>query len=107
MPIHDPVAARAALDGFQNAIARASEPAPPPPPTNPPGTGSLSRRTPGASLAPGLRDKSTVRSTVQAPRRDPDAERATFDAFAAGFARAAAQTGPIEVDFPGTPKEGS
>ncbi|MEV7093693.1 nitrate- and nitrite sensing domain-containing protein [Amycolatopsis sp. NPDC051045] len=52
----------------------------------------LIRRVPGAQLAPGLRQQSAgrplARAVVNRPRRDPAAERAAFDAFAAGLAKA-------------------
>jgi signal transduction histidine kinase len=110
-PQHDPVAARDALDGFQSAFAQAAakpevtppsipapapEPAPQPAPEPaevPAVRAGLTRRTPGANLAPGLRQRAgetPVKVTVP-PRkrlRDPEAERASFDAFSSGLARA-------------------
>ena len=52
----------------------------------------LIRRVPGAQLAPGLRQQTVGRPISRAvanlTRRDPAAERAAFDAFAAGLAKA-------------------
>ncbi|WP_103343521.1 sensor histidine kinase [Amycolatopsis sp. CA-126428] len=52
----------------------------------------LMRRVPGAQLAPGLRQQSAGRPLARAvanrSKRDPAAERAAFDAFAAGLAKA-------------------
>ncbi|MEV6830877.1 nitrate- and nitrite sensing domain-containing protein [Amycolatopsis sp. NPDC051102] len=52
----------------------------------------LIRRVPGAQLAPGLRQQPAGRPIARAvanrTRRDPAAERAAFDAFAAGLAKA-------------------
>ncbi|MEU4249809.1 nitrate- and nitrite sensing domain-containing protein [Amycolatopsis sp. NPDC026612] len=52
----------------------------------------LIRRVPGAQLAPGLRQQTAgrppARAVVNRTRRDPAAERAAFDAFAAGLAKA-------------------
>ncbi|WIV60039.1 sensor histidine kinase [Amycolatopsis nalaikhensis] len=58
----------------------------------PPSRDGLVRRVPGAQLAPGLRQQSAgrppARATANRTRRDPAAERAAFDAFAAGLAKA-------------------
>ncbi|WP_086845633.1 sensor histidine kinase [Amycolatopsis kentuckyensis] len=52
----------------------------------------LIRRVPGAQLAPGLRQQPAgrplARAVVNRTKRDPAAERAAFDAFAAGLAKA-------------------
>ncbi|MGW3962051.1 nitrate- and nitrite sensing domain-containing protein [Amycolatopsis sp. NPDC005003] len=52
----------------------------------------LMRRVPGAQLAPGLRKQSAgrplARAVVNRTKRDPAAERAAFDAFSAGLAKA-------------------
>ncbi|WP_410611808.1 nitrate- and nitrite sensing domain-containing protein [Amycolatopsis sp. lyj-109] len=52
----------------------------------------LMRRVPGAQLAPGLRQQTAgrplARAVVNRAKRDPAAERAAFDAFAAGLAKA-------------------
>jgi hypothetical protein len=52
----------------------------------------LIRRVPGAQLAPGLRQQTAgrplARAVVNRTKRDPAAERAAFDAFAAGLAKA-------------------
>jgi len=52
----------------------------------------LMRRVPGAQLAPGLRQQPAgrplARAVVNRSKRDPAAERAAFDAFAAGLAKA-------------------
>jgi hypothetical protein len=92
----DAAETRQALDGYQSAIAQATGAGRTAPPVSVPpsreDTG-LSRRVPGANLAPDLRTAS--RSTTPAgsraasgPIRDPDAELAAFDAFSAGVARA-------------------
>ncbi len=99
-PRHDPEATRTAMDGFQSAFARAAAAS---------GTSlsresdvsgpaaasrdGLVRRVPGAQLAPGLRPRTAAgrpaaRAVVNRPRRDPAAERAAFDSFAAGLAKA-------------------
>lgn len=118
---HDPLAAKTAFDGFEAGIAKASVPqqAPPPPvsppvgnplppssPPSPPRTvtptpvpaasrGGLTRRVPGAQLAPGLAKGPTPRRQPAArsalgskPMRDPEAERAAFDAFSDGLEKA-------------------
>ncbi|MFJ1766352.1 nitrate- and nitrite sensing domain-containing protein [Amycolatopsis sp. NPDC088138] len=123
-PRHDPEATRIAMDGFQEAFARAAEvgatatdpppavvtePAPLPvrvpgndriaasaavaPVTAPISRDGLTRRVPGAQLAPGLRKQEAVarpiaRAAVTRAKRDPAAERAAFDSFAAGLAKA-------------------
>jgi hypothetical protein len=60
------------------------------------------RRVPGAQLAPGLRKESAgrppVRSEAPRHRRDPASERAAFDAFTDGLARA----GATSADSPDT-----
>ena len=118
--VHDASAARAAMDAYQTAVAQAAAAAAPPQaaplpqrtPTPPPAQApapapvaapapdgrpfALSRRVPGAHLAAGLREApsgSPARRTPEPNRRDPEAERAAFDGFAAGLARAGQQTG--------------
>ncbi|GHG38827.1 MULTISPECIES: sensor histidine kinase [Amycolatopsis] len=58
----------------------------------PPSRDGLIRRVPGAQLAPGLRQQPAgrplARAVVNRTKRDPAAERAAFDAFAAGLAKA-------------------
>lgn len=59
----------------------------------PPSRDGLVRRVPGAQLAPGLRQQAAAgrpiaRAVVNRSKRDPAAERAAFDAFAAGLAKA-------------------
>jgi hypothetical protein len=98
------------MDGFTGAFAKASEvtaltPGPPPAVTEPAAPlparvpvaaaqerDGLIRRVPGAQLAPGLRPLSAgrplARAVVNRTRRDPAAERAAFDAFSAGLAKA-------------------
>lgn len=138
-PRHDPAAVRAAMDDYQSAIAKAAgQPPAAPPPARPPiaaalepellavsppvtapeaGHGGLTRRVPGANLAPGLRNQqipqvsrpsSGLRNQVSAgPRaqaapnraaRNPDAERVAFDAFASGLARAVQPTDTVPQD---------
>jgi signal transduction histidine kinase len=94
-PVHDPDAARNTMDEFQNAVARAGWTSTPPPPASSTGPASLSRRTPGASLSPGLREgpSAASRRTTAAMQRDPEAERAAFDGFASGLAEAERQAG--------------
>jgi signal transduction histidine kinase len=111
-PPHDPDAARSAMDAFQTAVARAGWTSAPPSPESGTGPGLLSRRTPGASLAPGLREGPTAakRRGTAATHRDPEAERAAFDGFASGLAEAQRQAGlgPNSHDeTPGTTKEGT
>ncbi|WP_329054143.1 nitrate- and nitrite sensing domain-containing protein [Amycolatopsis sp. NBC_01488] len=61
-------------------------------PAAPQSRDGLVRRVPGAQLAPGLRQQPAgrpiARAVVNRTRRDPAAERAAFDAFAAGLAKA-------------------
>jgi hypothetical protein len=112
-PRQDAAALRTAMDDFQSGVERAGST---PPPTDPPGPagfpapvtaptdgrGGLSRRVPGANLAPGLRNQRIPRAN-RAPElpsptaaqaalarraRDPEAERAALDAFTTGLARA-------------------
>jgi signal transduction histidine kinase len=92
---HDAAAARETFDGYQSAIAQATgigATAPVPVGSSTSDRAGLSRRVPGANLAPALR--SAVGSTGAgssasgAQLRDPDAELAAFDAFSAGLARA-------------------
>src|SRR5205807_9112399 len=93
---HDATAARTTLAALQTALARA-EGTTAPPPTGPV---PLTRRTPGANLAPGLRDTTpgaAVRRHTRSPR-DPEAERAAFDGFVAALAAADRQ-----VEKNGTP----
>ncbi|WP_370969359.1 nitrate- and nitrite sensing domain-containing protein [Amycolatopsis sp. cg9] len=63
-----------------------------PPAATPPSRDGLVRRVPGAQLAPGLRQQPAgrpiARAVVNRSKRDPAAERAAFDAFAAGLAKA-------------------
>ncbi|WP_410617912.1 nitrate- and nitrite sensing domain-containing protein [Amycolatopsis sp. cmx-8-4] len=132
-PRHDPEATRVAMDGFQEAFAKAAvdveagatpaDPPPtvvtepvaatpplpvrvsgtdrialsaavaPPPVTAPISRDGLTRRVPGAQLAPGLRKQEAAgrpiaRPVVNRAKRDPAAERAAFDSFAAGLAKA-------------------
>ena len=85
--VHDPTAARDAMDAFQSAVARAGTPAPSTVDTQP----ALARRTPGASLASGLRDTSaTAGRWSPPPPRDPEAQRSAFDGYQAGLAQATA-----------------
>ncbi|WP_181772034.1 sensor histidine kinase [Amycolatopsis pittospori] len=127
---HDPEAAKAAFDGFEAGLAKATAPpqktgspkntvppqAPPPPATPPAGNpmpapmpmptptpvpaasrGGLTRRVPGAQLAPGLAKgpgarhqtaRATLNTTKPKGMRDPEAERAAFDAFSDGLEKA-------------------
>ncbi|SDH67570.1 Signal transduction histidine kinase [Actinokineospora alba] len=88
-PVHDPDAARTALDDFHGAFARAADP----PPSS--ARGGLSRRVPGENLAPGLRPAAFASAppAVRAWRsRDPESERAAFDKYAMGLAKAAIVT---------------
>ncbi|MEV6639912.1 nitrate- and nitrite sensing domain-containing protein [Amycolatopsis sp. NPDC051371] len=125
-PRHDPEATKAAMDGFQDAFARAAEvsatagdgaslpvrvpggsamaaeapvsaptvvTAPVSLPAAPQSRDGLVRRVPGAQLAPGLRQqvaagRPAARAVVDRGKRDPAAERAAFDSFAAGLAKA-------------------
>jgi signal transduction histidine kinase len=92
---HDAAAARDTFAGYQSAIAQATGRGPTTPaPAGSPTTdrAGLSRRVPGANLAPALRS-AVVPTGADArasgvPQRDPDAELAVFDAFSAGLARA-------------------
>ncbi|EME54492.1 nitrate- and nitrite sensing domain-containing protein [Amycolatopsis decaplanina] len=103
---HDPEAAKAAFDGFEAGLAKATappatDPAPPPMPTPTPvpaaSRGGLTRRVPGAQLAPGLAKgpaarhqtaRAALNTTKPKGMRDPEAERAAFDAFSDGLEKA-------------------
>jgi signal transduction histidine kinase len=98
-PQHDPAATRAAMDGFQTAFAKAAvvpaSSTPAEQPAAPPSRDGLSRRVPGANLAPGLRttklpkpSEPMARTAAKWRERDPEAEKASFDAFASGLERA-------------------
>jgi signal transduction histidine kinase len=79
---HDATAARTTMDALQTALTRAENTTAAPV--------SLTRRTPGANLAPGLRTTTpgaAVRRHTPSPR-NPEAERAAFDGFVAGLAEA-------------------
>jgi signal transduction histidine kinase len=59
------------------------------------GASPLTRRVPGANLAPGLREQPPTSLTTHQEgwrTRDPDAERKAFDSFTSAWAQAAAQT---------------
>ena len=105
VPVHDAPAARAAMDAFQTAVAEADHGFTGPAADNG-GGASLTRRTPGASLAPGLRQPSAVRAPRRAAAvpvpRDPDAVRAAFDGYADALAQAARHD-----HTPGPTKEGT
>lgn len=102
---HDPEAAKAAFDGFEAGLAKATAPpaaaAPLPMPTPTPvpaaSRGGLTRRVPGAQLAPGLAQgpaarhqtaRAALNTTKPKGMRDPEAERAAFDAFSDGLEKA-------------------
>ncbi|EMD27062.1 sensor histidine kinase [Amycolatopsis azurea] len=120
---HDPEAAKAAFDGFEAGLAKATTSSPreavppqaPPPPVSPPAgnpmpmpmptptpvpaasRGGLTRRVPGAQLAPGLAKgpaarhqtaRAALNTTKPKGMRDPEAERAAFDAFSDGLEKA-------------------
>ena len=62
-------------------------------PAAPQSRDGLVRRVPGAQLAPGLRQQAAAGRPIARPgvdrgKRDPAAERAAFDSFAAGLAKA-------------------
>jgi signal transduction histidine kinase len=130
-PKHDAAAARAAMDGFQNAFAKAaakpvtdmpaaqgSSPASspqasaqpvtaspaPPPAAKPISRDGLTRRVPGANLAPGLRNAKASSPPLlrSAPKqykaRDPEAEKASLDAFSTGLARALVPEEAVDTD---------
>jgi hypothetical protein len=77
-----------------------------------PALSGLARRTPGASLADGLRETSTAattRWTGPAAPRDPEAQRAAFDGYQAGLAEADRQAGRAasQDPFSRSTKEGT
>jgi len=83
-------------------LAPAAAP-PPTPPGSTAGPAPLSRRTPGANLAPRLREAPAgdpTRPVTTAPQRDPEAERTVFDGYAASLAQASrlAGLGPTDED---------
>jgi hypothetical protein len=84
------------MDGHESAAAtparrEAADPSPVIPLQRMESTG-LRQRIPGANLASGLRDRSPRPRPVEVRRpavqRDPDADRAAFDAFSSGLAQA-------------------
>ncbi|WP_410581546.1 nitrate- and nitrite sensing domain-containing protein [Amycolatopsis sp. lyj-108] len=103
---HDPEAAKAAFDGFEAGLAKATtSPAaaaapmsmPTPTPVPAASRGGLTRRVPGAQLAPGLSKgpaarhqtaRAALNTTKPKGMRDPEAERAAFDAFSDGLEKA-------------------
>ncbi|HET6286622.1 MAG TPA: nitrate- and nitrite sensing domain-containing protein, partial [Amycolatopsis sp.] len=105
---HDPEAAKAAFDGFEAGLAKAttspaaaaapmSMPMPTPTPVPAASRGGLTRRVPGAQLAPGLAKgpaarhqtaRAALNTTKPKGMRDPEAERAAFDAFSDGLEKA-------------------
>jgi signal transduction histidine kinase len=95
-PHHDAAAARAAFDGYQSGIANAAAHDPVVPAGGPPRDGhasGLSRRVPGANMAPALRSTLATAYEASAPIstarvRDPEAEMAALDSFATGLVRA-------------------
>jgi signal transduction histidine kinase len=107
-PAHDAAATRASLDDYQSAIARAAPPSvlpvapsmptsPAPAAGTPSGRGGLARRVPGAHLATSLRQTPSAQSAPcnDAPAaRNPELDRAVFNAYAAGLARADAAISP-------------
>jgi hypothetical protein len=116
--VHDASAARTTMDGFQSAVARAATvpaaPAPAPAPAAAPTAPrsendaqlALTRRTPGANLAPGLRAPGVPARRAPEPAvRDPEAARAALDAFTAGFARAIPPNPDDLPEHPGDTKE--
>jgi hypothetical protein len=67
---------------------------------------ALTRRTPGANLAPGLGAPGTPTRRAPEPAvRDPEAARAAFDSFTAGFARAVRPNPGDLPEHPGDTKE--
>ncbi|MDQ3579164.1 MAG: hypothetical protein M3443_16540, partial [Actinomycetota bacterium] len=94
---HDPDAVKAAYDEFDTAFASASAPPAAPSPARPVdgSRGGLSRRVPGARLAPGLKPQShgvPVPPPSAGRVRDPEMERAAFDGFSTGLERASRGT---------------
>ncbi|WP_410648574.1 nitrate- and nitrite sensing domain-containing protein [Amycolatopsis sp. cmx-4-54] len=103
---HDPEAAKAAFDGFEAGLAKATAPPaaaaapvsmPTPTPVPAASRGGLTRRVPGAQLAPGLAKgpaarhqtaRAALNTTKPKGMRDPEAERAAFDAFSDGLEKA-------------------
>jgi signal transduction histidine kinase len=99
----DPAAARARMAEYQAAVPRTTpvEPAAPAQAPAQPAMPTLTRRVPGAHLAPGLRDRQpgTAAPPVSGQRvRDPDTERARFDSYTSGWAQAAARPDPRRSD---------
>jgi signal transduction histidine kinase len=93
-----PVSAPAASNGpgpYAGASSQRFPGAQSPIPDRSGGRDGLARRVPGAQLAPSLRDQPAgippLRETPR-PTRDPEAERAAFDAYTSGLARAIART---------------
>ncbi|MGH3877452.1 MAG: nitrate- and nitrite sensing domain-containing protein [Actinophytocola sp.] len=97
---------RGAFDGYQNAVARATEQLPPIAPTgetSDDGTrAGLTRRVPGESMAPGLRiakpGRPPARVSTKWRERDPDADRTKLDQFTMGLSRAGSAPTYPEAD---------
>ena len=107
---HDAAAARDTFAGYQSAIAQATgrgstAPRPVGSPTS--DRAGLSRRVPGANLAPALRSAEAPPAADSrasgVPLRDPEAELAVFDAFSAGLARADRAADPVASPSPPVP----
>ncbi|WP_232666670.1 sensor histidine kinase [Pseudonocardia sp. TRM90224] len=107
----DPEAERADLDAFETSFALGAGTAtgnvPETRPETGPARGGLSRRVPGATLAPGLRRSTDYKHADHKPAgppapfpRDPEAERRAFDGFVDGFTRAATPDPPDPPDPP-------
>lgn len=111
----NPATVRADFDGFQQAFAKAVTPAAQTAPAAPrqaeqpkpvASRAGLTRRVPGANLAPGLRAAKAARATSAPPlrvpqkfkARDPEAERASLDAFSSGIARAVVREEVVGTD---------
>ncbi|MEV6880151.1 nitrate- and nitrite sensing domain-containing protein [Amycolatopsis sp. NPDC051128] len=89
-PVPAPPSLPARVPADVPALARITDSAPIP--AIPQSRDGLIRRVPGAQLAPGLRQQPAgrpiARAVVNRAKRDPAAERAAFDSFAAGLAKA-------------------
>ncbi|MDQ3405100.1 MAG: nitrate- and nitrite sensing domain-containing protein [Actinomycetota bacterium] len=108
---HDPDAVKAAYDEFDTAFASASAPPAAPSPARPVdgSRGGLSRRVPGARLAPGLKPQShgvPVPPPSAGRVRDPETERAAFDGFSTGLERASRGT-DSNMTNDGAPRRGA
>ncbi|ONI80995.1 hypothetical protein ALI144C_20735 [Actinosynnema sp. ALI-1.44] len=102
-PLAPPPAPAAARTPAPVSAPAARHAEPPQPAQTAEARAGLTRRVPGANLAPGLRTmKTTSAPPLRVPQkfraRDPEAERASLDAFSSGVARAVVREEVVDTD---------